>query len=273
MEYNIKITDTHAHLYLKQFENDRAEMIQRAFDRGVDRIFLPNIDSHSIQAMYDLVNAYPQNCYAMMGIHPCSIKANFEEELAIAQKELANAPVPFYAIGEIGLDYYWDTSYQEEQKQALKTQIQWAKTHHLPIVLHCRNAKKSQQAFDDIYRIVYDLNDENLTGIFHCFDQSLECARKIMDLGGFFMGIGGVVTHSRKGLAVVLKDIPLEYLVLETDAPFLVPAPYRFQKGGHRNETAYIYLVAEKVAQIKEVTINEVIKVTSQNASTVFQTQ
>lgn len=258
--------DTHAHLYASKFDADRAEMIQRAIDNGVTKLFLPNIDRQSIAGMYALVNHYPHHCYAMMGVHPCSIKADFEEELAIAKAELDKAPHHFYAVGEIGLDYYWDVTYEAQQKAAFRTQINWAKEKDLPIVIHCRDS------FDDIYDILKDMNDDQLKGILHCFVGTVTEAQKIMDLGGFYLGVGGVVTHKKTNLPEVLKSIPLDYLVLETDAPYLVPAPYRYKKKANkRNESSYIPLIAQKVAEIKGIAIAKVAEVTTANAEAVFQ--
>lgn len=254
-------TDTHAHLYSTKFDEDRHEMIQRAIDKGVEYLFLPNVDKKSIQGMYDLVTAFPSHCFPMMGVHPCSIKADFETELAIAEKELNEAPHRFYGIGETGLDYYWDLTYREEQKEALKIQIQWAKEKELPIILHCR------ESFEDTYEIIASMNDERLTGIFHCFTGSEIEAQKIIDLGGFYMGIGGVATFKKGGLDKTLPSIPIEHLVLETDAPYLSPTPKR----GKRNESAFLLHIAEKIAHIKGLSIKEVAEITTKNALKVFK--
>jgi len=262
--------DTHAHLYAAPFDTDRHVMVERAIAAGVNALFLPNIDSRSIQGMYDLVAAFPQNCFAMMGVHPCSIKDNFETELAIAAKELEQASTKFYAVGEIGLDYYWDTTHKAQQQQALRTQIGWAKKYQLPIVLHCR------ESFDDTYSIVQELNDENLTGIFHCFSGTLAEAHKIMELGGFYMGIGGSLTHKKAhALRETVAQIPLEYLLLETDAPYLAPEPFRSAKKRalKRNESAHITYVAQKMADIKQCPLNEVATFTTRNARNVFKYQ
>jgi TatD DNase family protein len=203
----------------------------------------------------------------MMGVHPCSIKDDFETELALAAKELAQANTHFYAVGEIGLDYYWDTTHKMQQQTALRTQIEWAKQYQLPIVLHCRNS------FDDTYNIVQALNDENLTGIFHCFSGTLTEAHKIMDLGGFYMGIGGSVTHKKAhALRETVAQIPLDYLLLETDAPYLAPEPFRSAKKRalKRNESAHITYVAQKIAAVKQCSIQEVATATTNNAYKVF---
>lgn len=262
----MKIIDTHAHLYLKHFDKDRAAMMQRALNNGITHVFLPNIDQSSIVGLYDLITTYPNHCFAMMGVHPCSITEDWKEELAIAKQALEEASHKFYAIGEIGLDYYWDTTFKKQQQAALREQISWAKAHKLPIVLHCRDA------FDDLYQIVAEMNDEYLTGIFHCFVGTREEAQQIIDLGGFYMGIGGVVTHKKTTLPEVLQHIDLQHLVLETDSPYLVPAPYRYKKKANkRNESAYTRLVAEKLAEIKRVSLEEVAAITTENALRVFQ--
>ena len=257
--------DTHAHLYFDRFDDDRAEAIARAVEQGVEHIFLPNLDSSTIGAMYEVCAAHPNNCHAMMGVHPCSINFEYEKELELAKKELYHPKCQFYAVGEIGLDFYWDTTYKKEQILALETQIKWAKELNLPIVLHCR------QSFDKTVEVVQSLNDENLGGIFHCFGGSWEDAQKVMALGGFYMGIGGNVTYKKSPLKETLKKVPLEYLVLETDSPFLAPAPHRFNKGNNRNESAYIPLVAQKIADIMGVSVVSVAKKTTQNAFNVFK--
>ncbi|MGB1207125.1 MAG: TatD family hydrolase [Chitinophagales bacterium] len=260
--------DTHAHLYLKNFEADRQEMIARALENQVNLMFLPNIDSSSIADMYNLVAAFPNNCFAMMGIHPCSIKENYEEELAIAKTELEQQKQLFYAIGEIGLDYYWDTSFKKEQQDALRRQIEWAKELRLPIVLHCRDS------FDDTFEIVKEMKDENLSGVFHCFGGTIAEAEKIIALGDFYMGLGGTTTYKKSGdLRTTIDAIDLKHFVLETDAPYLAPEPYRSAKNRkkRRNESAYVVATAQKIADIKNITLETVANVTTQNAETLFK--
>ncbi len=260
----IQLIDTHAHLYVEQFDKDQAEMLQRAFDAGIQKIFLPNIDSRHIDALYELTAQYPQKCLPMMGVHPCSINADYKTELAIAYQALMANPKRFAAIGEIGLDFYWDMTYKSEQVEALKTQIEWAKTFELPIVLHCRDS------FDATFEIVESMNDEKLSGVFHCFTGSTVDAEKIIGLNGFYMGLGGVVTYKNsKELAETIKNIPLNHFVLETDSPYLVPHTYR-KKKHKRNESAFIVAVAEKIAELKEISINEVAAITTQNANQIF---
>ena len=252
------LIDTHTHLYLEQFDEDREEMIQRAVESGVEKFFLPNIDSQSIDSMLKLEAEYPNRCYAMMGLHPCSVKENYREELAIVKEWLDKRP--FCAVGEIGVDLYWDKSTFEIQKEAFLIQIEWAKDLDLPIVIH------SREATDIIIEICQEVKDEKLKGIFHCFGGSLEQANKIIDLG-FYLGIGGVLTFKKAGLDKVLPDVPLERIVLETDSPYLAPVPYR----GKRNESAYVRLVAEKLMSVKNLTFKEIAKVTSENALKIFE--
>ncbi|MEZ4887868.1 MAG: TatD family hydrolase [Chitinophagales bacterium] len=260
----IQLIDTHAHLYVEQFDEDRVTMLQRAYDAGVQKIFLPNIDSRYIDSLNKLAEQYPQQCYPMMGVHPCSIKGDYKVELDGAYQALKANPTRFAAIGEIGLDFYWDLTYKSEQIEALKTQISWAKEFGLPIVLHSRDS------FNETFEIVQSMNDENLTGIFHCFSGSTADAEKVISLNGFYMGLGGVVTYKNsKELSETIENIPLKYFVLETDAPYLVPHTYR-KKKHKRNESAFIVAVAEKVAEIKKVSLEEVAAITTQNAIEIF---
>ncbi|TWR30303.1 TatD family deoxyribonuclease [Mucilaginibacter pallidiroseus] len=251
------LTDTHTHLYYETIEEKRAALMQRCFDSNVNRLFLPNVDTASIPLMFDLVAAYPDNCYAMLGLHPCSVKENWEHELALMQPALHKQPI--YAIGEIGIDLYWDKTFLQEQIQAFKLQIKWAKQLRLPIVIHCRDA------FDEVYQVLLDEQDELLRGIFHCFTGTLEQANKIIDLG-FYLGIGGVVTYKNSGLDKVVADIALEHIVLETDSPYLTPVPYR----GKPNESSYLTYIADKVAQLHQTTIYNVADITTQNSKKIF---
>ncbi|MFT5833954.1 MAG: TatD DNase family protein [Cognaticolwellia sp.] len=252
------LIDTHAHLYSEQFEADRNTVMQRAFDEGVEKIFLPNIDSESIEGMFELEAAFPDKCHALMGLHPCSVKENYKEELKIVEKWLGERS--FKAVGEIGIDLYWDKSTFDIQKIAFREQINWAKELNVPIIIHARDS------IDEIIQIVKEEKDERLTGIFHCFSGTIEQARQIMDLE-FYMGLGGVLTFKKSGLDHVVKDIPMEYLVLETDAPYLSPTPKR----GKRNESSYIKYVASKLAAVKDLSEEIVAKVTTKNALTVFK--
>lgn len=250
--------DTHAHLYADQFDEDRDEMVQRAIASGVTKLFLPNIDSSSIDKMEQMVKDYPGVCYSMMGIHPCDVQKDWKKQL----EEIKTFYKKGYhiAIGEIGIDLYWDVSLQKEQTECFKAQIQWAKEEGLPIVIHCRNS------FDEIFEVLDEVNDDRLYGVFHCFTGTKEQAEKILAYKGFKLGIGGVVTFKNSDVDKAIEDIDLKYLVLETDAPYLAPVPYR----GKRNESAYIPLIAEKLSDIYGISKEEIGKITTQNALAVF---
>ncbi len=252
------LTDTHTHLYSSQFDEDRDEMLERAFEKGVERIFLPGIDSESIENMLELEKKYPNNCFAMMGLHPCSVKENYQEELAIVEGWLGKRD--FCAIGEIGIDLYWDKSTLGIQQNAFRTQINWAKEKNLPFVIHCRDA------FDEIFEIMDELNDDNMRGIFHCFTGSLEQAQHIINYSGFKLGIGGVVTFKNAGLDKVVEQVDIKHLVLETDSPYLAPTPYR----GKRNESSYLYNIADRVSDLHQMSIEKVAEITTANSKEVF---
>lgn len=251
------LIDTHTHLYVKQFDDDRLATIQRAMTAGIQQFYLPAIDSETHDAMLALEADYPQHCFAMMGLHPCSVKANYEKELKIVEDWLGKRH--FCAIGEIGLDLHWDTTFFEEQKDAFKRQIAWAKKLDIPIVIHSR---KSTWEVVDILRAE---KDEKLRGIFHCFGGTVEEAEAIIDCG-FYLGIGGVLTFKKAGLDKTMEHIDLEHVVLETDAPYLAPSPYR----GKRNESAYIKIIAERLASIKQMDLAEISRITSENAKKIF---
>lgn len=251
------LIDTHAHLYVKEFDEDRELMIQRALAVGVEKMLLPSIDSSEIEAMLNLEAKFPIHCFAMTGLHPCYVKENFEEELEIVSNWLSRRS--FRAVGEIGLDLYWDKTFYKQQTEAFCRQIEWAKQYKIPISIH------SREATDEAIEIVQSYKDENLRGVFHCFGGTMAQAQKIVDLD-FYMGIGGVVTFKKAGLDVLLQDISLEHLVLETDAPYLAPVPFR----GKRNEASYIRYVAEKIAETKGVSLTEVERITSKNAEKLF---
>ena len=250
-------TDTHTHLYDEQLATDEAEMIQRALDAGVTKMYMPNCDSTTIAGMMKIAAAYPQHCYPMMGVHPCYIKEHYKEELAIAKEQLAQHR--FYAIGEIGLDYYWDMTFKEQQIEAFNTQIDWAVEHNLPIVIH------SRESLQDCIDIVRSKQNGSLKGIFHCFSGNEDEAKQVVELG-FHLGIGGVVTFKNSTLPQALAGIDLAHMVLETDAPYLAPVPYR----GKRNESAYIPLVAQRLADIKQVSIETLAEITTANATKIF---
>ena len=253
------IIDTHTHLYSESFDEDRTAMIERAIEEGVQKMLLPNIDLDSIEPMYTLCEQFPRNCFPMMGLHPGYINEKWEENLAIVKQHLFEREN--IAVGEIGMDLYWDKTFKNEQAQAFRIQIEWAKELNLPIVIHARDA------FDEIFEIVDDLNDSTLSGVFHCFTGNLEQAKRIENYGGFKIGIGGVLTYKKSGLDEVVKDIPLDLLVLETDSPYLPPTPFR----GKSNESAYINYVAEKLADIKEMSVEELANITTQNAENLFK--
>lgn len=249
--------DTHTHLYLPQFEEDRAEVIDNAQQKGVEYLLLPNVDSETIDSMLDMEVKWPGKAFAMMGLHPCSVKANYKEELAIVRAWLEKRK--FIAVGEIGLDYYWDKTFVKEQEEAFLKQAEWAMEFDVPIVIHSRDS------IDELIQLLKKINDSSLKGIFHCFTGDLRQAEDIMALD-FKMGLGGVLTFKNSGLDKVAKDIPMEYIMLETDAPYLTPTPYR----GKRNESAYIPLIAEKLAEVKGISIEEVAQQTSANTLKLF---
>ena len=253
----MQLVDTHCHLYAEEFEIDLDAVLQRAFSEGVGKFYLPGIDSASIASMLTLENKFPGKCIAMMGLHPCYVKENFQQELTIVKDWLDKRH--FAAVGEIGLDYYWDKTFAAEQVLAFRSQIEWSIDLGLPIVIHTRNAM--QQTVD----IVKEYAPKGLRGIFHCFSGSYETACEIID-AGFYLGIGGVVTYKNSGLVDVLSKIDLKHLVLETDAPYLTPVPFR----GKRNESSYLKYVVEKLAAIKNCPVEMVATITSANAEKIF---
>lgn len=256
----MKLVDTHTHLYTEEFNSDRGKVIHNALGNQVDRMLLPNIDSTSLDAMLSLVNMFPEHCFPMMGLHPTSVSEQYEKELELVEEELSRNH--YAGVGEIGIDLYWDKSFRSQQEDAFRRQLKLAKKHKLPVSIHTRDA------FNVTLRIVKEELTDDLKGVFHCFTGSPEDAQKIMDTG-FKMGIGGVVTFKNSGLADVVKNIPLEELVLETDAPYLAPVPLR----GKRNESAYIRFVAEKIADAKNVSFQEVAETTTQTAENLFFTK
>lgn len=251
-------TDTHTHLYSEEFENDRTEMIQRAIDVGVSRFFIPSIDSTYTQKMYELEAQFPQNIFLMMGLHPCYVKPDtYLAELAHVETELAKRK--FQAIGEIGIDLYWDKTTLAIQQEAFRRQIQWAKKYQLGINIHCRDA------FDEVFEVLESEQSEDLFGIFHCFTGDFEQAQRAINLN-MKLGIGGVATFKNGKIDQFLKEIDLQHIVLETDSPYLAPVPYR----GKRNESSYTLLVAEKLAQIYELPVAEIARITTENSKAVF---
>ena len=251
------ITDTHTHLYSEQFDEDRHDMILRAKNAGISRFFIPAIDSTYSERMFELEKNYPDDVFLMMGLHPTSVKENYKEELAQVKKWLDKRN--FYAIGEIGIDLYWDKSFLPQQQEAFRTQIQWAKEKKLPIVIHCRDA------FDEIFEVLETEKSDHLFGIFHCFTGTLEQAEKAISYN-MKLGIGGVVTFKNGKIDQFLNQIDIKHIVLETDSPYLAPTPYR----GKRNESSYITQVMDKLVDIYGLTFEEISEITTQNSKDVF---
>ena len=251
------ITDTHTHLYVEQFDADREAMILRAKSVGVSRFFIPAIDSSYHKRMFDLEKYHPYEVFLMMGVHPTSVKTNYKEELAKVKEWIDQRD--FYAIGEIGIDLYWDTSFLKEQQDAFRIQIQWAKEKKWPIVIHCR------EAFDEIFEILEQEVDDDLRGIFHCFTGNLEQAEKAISFN-MKLGIGGVVTFKNGKIDQFLNQISLEHIVLETDSPYLAPKPYR----GKRNESSYIRYIIDTLATIYGKDFDEIAQITTQNSKDIF---
>lgn len=252
------ITDTHTHLYIDTFDEDREEVMQRAFDAGVTRFFIPAIDSEYTQAMLDLESSYPNHIFLMTGLHPTHVKANFKKELDHVEMLLSQRD--FVAIGEIGIDLYWDKSTIKIQQEVFRYQIRLAKKHQLPIVIHSRDS------FDEIFEILEEEKDENLFGIFHCFTGTIEHAKKAIGLN-MKLGIGGVVTFKNGKIDKFLDEIDLKHVVLETDSPYLAPTPFR----GKRNESSYILKVLEKLSEIYKLPIEKIAEITTKNSMDIFK--
>jgi TatD DNase family protein len=253
----MEFIDTHAHIYAEEFKDDIATAMQAAVQQGIAKIVMPGIDSSAIDAMFAMEKAYPEICIPTMGLHPCYVKENYEAELAIVADWLTKRS--FVAIGEIGLDYYWDTSFKEQQKIAFETQMQWALNYKIPIIIHTRNA------MGETIEAVKPFAAKGLRGVFHCFSGSKESAEQIIKMG-FHLGLGGVLTYKNAGVAEAVAAIPMEWLLLETDAPYLSPVPYR----GKRNEPAFTVEVAKKLATIKQLPLHEIAATTSLNAKKLF---
>lgn len=251
------LTDTHTHLYSKEFDKDRTRIFKNAFDEDVKRFFIPAIDSSHTEAMYNLEAKYPENIFLMMGLHPTSVNINYEQELKHVEEEFQKRK--FYAVGEIGIDLYWDKTLLKQQQIVFKQQIQLAKKYRLPVVIHCRDA------FDEVFEVLETEKDDTLYGIFHCFTGNFEQAKQALSYN-MKLGIGGVVTFKNGGIDKFLGEIPLECVVLETDSPYLAPAPYR----GKRNESAYIKIIAQKVSEIYNVKLQEVAAITTKNSQDIF---
>jgi TatD DNase family protein len=250
--------DSHAHIYSKEFDADRQFVLERCLEKGVNKIFMPNLDHESIESMLEVEEKNPGHCIPMMGLHPCNIKKSFEKDLYEAEDWLKRRK--FAAIGEMGIDLYWDKTFFPQQQEAFKIQVGFAKKYNLPIIIHCRNS------FRETMDLLKEIKHDALTGIFHCFSGSAEEAQEVIDIG-FYLGIGGVVTFKNGGLDKILPGIDLKHIVLETDCPYLAPVPYR----GKRNEPTYIPLLAEKVAEIKNISVVEVASASSANCLKIFK--
>lgn len=252
------LIDTHTHLFGEAFDADRTQVIEKAIAAGIETMLLPNIDVESIEPMYRLCEQFPKNCFPMMGLHPGSVDEHWESALEVVRKNLFSKKN--IAVGEIGMDLYWDKAFINEQKEAFRKQVEWAKELQLPIVIHARDA------FDQIFEIVDELNDKDLRGVFHCFTGNEKQAQHIMDYDGFYFGIGGVVTYKTSELPKVLKSIPIERILLETDSPYLPPVPFR----GKRNESSYLLYIAEKLSEIYQIHLSKVAEQTTSNARNLF---
>jgi TatD DNase family protein len=250
--------DSHAHIYSKEFDADRQVLLEQCMDKGVNKIFMPNVDHESIDRMLEVEAKNPGHCIPMMGLHPCNVKKNFEKDLYEVEDWLKRRK--FAAIGEMGTDLYWDKTFFPQQQEAFKIQVNFAKKYNLPIVIHCRNS------FRETMDLLREIRHGSLSGIFHCFSGNAEEAKEVIEIG-FYLGIGGVATFKNGGLDKILPDIDLKHIVLETDCPYLAPVPHR----GKRNEPAYIPLIAERVAEIKKITVDEVAAATTANSLKIFK--
>lgn len=250
--------DTHAHIYIDRFKDDLNEVINRSIEQNVSKILMPNIDVDTMDDVIATADSYPDVCKPMVGLHPCSVNERWRDDLQKLKPYLNNKNI--IAVGEIGIDLYWDSTFAKAQEEAFRYQISWAKEHSLPIVIH------SRAAIDITIDIVTELQDGNLKGVFHCFDQSYEHGQKIIDIG-FYMGLGGVITYKKNNeIREAISGLPMSSMLLETDAPYLPPVPYR----GKRNESSYVPIVADMLSQIKDISIDEVAKITTKNAQALF---
>ena len=250
--------DTHCHLYSAQFDVDRAAMVRRALDAGVTRMYLPNIDLESVSPMLALAEAFPEHCLPMMGLHPCHVGEYPAKDLTEVERELHTGR--YHAVGEIGIDLYWDKTWLAQQREAFRLQVLWAKELDLPVVIHCR------ESFDEVIAIVEAENGPDLRGVFHCFTGTAEQARRVVALGDFLLGIGGVITYPKGGLFETMQEVGPEHCVLETDAPYLSPVPHR----GKRNESSYIPHIAAKLAEATGCTVAQIAGITTANADRLF---
>jgi TatD DNase family protein len=254
----MRLIDTHCHIYSQEFDPDRVEMISRAKEAGIQLMLMPAIDGSTHEAMLEVEKTFKGQCLSMIGLHPCSVRETFNTELQIVREKLESRK--FIAIGETGLDFYWDLNFVEQQKQAFQQQIEWALHYDLPVVIHSRNS------IDECIEMIRQNQNGKLKGVFHCFSGSMERAKKIIDLG-FYLGIGGVLTFKKSGLDAVVGQLDLEKIILETDAPYLAPVPFR----GKRNECGHLKLVAEKLAEVKKIPLTEIAQITTTNAERLFQ--
>ncbi|MFC2080993.1 TatD family hydrolase [Bacteroidota bacterium] len=250
--------DTHTHLYLRDFKEDREEVVKSALDKGVKKMLLPNVDEKTINAMHSLADKFPDHCLPMIGLHPTSVKDKYKEEIRQLRQHLSERK--YWGIGESGIDLYWDKTFSEQQAGSFRDHINLAKDYNLPLIIHARNS------FAEIFRIMDQENDDTLKGIFHAFTGDLDQARQIIEYG-FKLGIGGIVTFKNSGLDRVVKEIDLQHVVLETDAPYLSPVPYR----GKRNEPAYLLHTAAKIAEIHQIPVETIADITTQNAVSLFE--
>jgi TatD DNase family protein len=251
------LVDTHTHLFLPEFDNDRDDVIERALLNNVKKMIIPNVDDETIEPLFVLCDKYPENCYPLLGLHPESVKQDYKDKLAIIEKEIEKRKI--YGIGEIGLDFYWDITYKKEQEAAFDYQLSLALKLNLPVVIHIRNS------YPEVIEMVSHYAPHGLSGIFHCFSGTSNDARQIIEMG-FYIGIGGVVTFKNSKLAAMIPGIPLSSIVLETDSPYLTPVPFR----GKRNESSYVVKVCERIAALKDISLMEVTSITTANALKIF---
>jgi len=251
------LIDTHSHIYSTDFIQDRDEVIQRAYSNDVRKIILPNIDSSTVKNLLDMVDTYPHICIPLMGLHPTSVNNDYQEELQLVEYWLKKRK--FYGIGEIGIDLFWETAFLEEQTQAFRIQLELARQYQLPVVVHVRDS------FDEVYKVLTEPNDKKLTGVFHSFTGTFDQAQLIIALG-FKIGVGGIVTFKKSGMDQIISKIDPSHLILETDSPYLTPVPFR----GKRNESSYLVYIAQKIAELHQMTVGDIAKITTENARKLF---
>ncbi len=252
------LIDTHSHIYSTDFIHDLDEVVQRAYSNDVRKIILPNIDSSSVKNLLDLADTYPHICFPLMGLHPTSVTQDYQEELQLVEYWLKKRK--FYGIGEIGIDLYWDKSFLEEQTHAFRFQLELARQYKLPVVVHVRDS------FDEVYQVLTEVKDDNLTGVFHSFSGTIDQANRVTDLG-FKIGVGGVVTFKKSGMDQIISQIDPSHLILETDSPYLTPVPFR----GKRNESSYLVYIAQKIADLHHMAVGDIAKITTENARKLFE--